>query len=681
MYRADATVQVDDDTGALNDKLGDLAEMFSGKSTADAEIELIRSRGVVDDTVRQLHLDITAQPRYFPLIGQRIARASSGDALADPVWGLARFAWGGEMLTVSQFDVPPALYEKKFTLVAGAGRQFQLEDSSGKLLLKGRVGVVVAATTPDGPVRLRVDKLVARAGTEFRLSRASTQVTTARLQKTVDVEEKTKQSGIIGIQLDGDDSERTAATVNAIVRGYVQRNVDWKSGQAQQMLGFLGNQLPQLRTDLEQSEQRYNTFRNKNGTVDLDAESRLLLQAIADAKTQTVALQQQRSELLQRFTATHPSVTAIDAQLADLRRQQAQLGAQVATLPNTQQSAARLMRDVDINSDLYTNLMGNAEQLGVLKAGQLGNVRVVDYAVTAEEPVKPKKAVVIAAAAALGLMLGTVAAFARRALLNGLESPLEIEQIANAPVYAVISHSALQLRLQRAASRGETGVHILAVAAPDDIAVEGVRSLRTALQFRLAEAPNNVVMITGPRPDVGKSFMSANLAVVLASVGKRVLIVDGDMRRGKLHQYFGLSCKQGLPDLIGGESLDAVVRRQVLPNLDVLTRGAGSTMPSEMLSGERLGTLVDQLAKAYDIVILDTPPILAVTDSALIGKYAGTTLLVMRHARHSAAELRETTRLLRGAGVSVNGILLSDVPQRASDYAHSAYHSTPETTG
>jgi tyrosine-protein kinase Etk/Wzc len=301
--------------------------------------------------------------------------------------------------------------------------------------------------------------------------------------------------------------------------------------------------------------------------------------------------------------------------------------------------------------------------------------------VAAEEPVKPKKAIVIAAATALGLMLGTVAAFARRALRNGLESPLEIEQIANAPVYAVISHSERQLRLQRAASKGEAGAHILAVVAPDDIAVEGVRSLRTALQFRLAEAPNNVVMITGPRPDVGKSFLSVNLAVVLASVGKRVLIVDGDMRRGKLHQYFGLQRERGLPDMIGGASLDTVVRREVLPNLDVLTRGAGSPMPAEMLFGERLGTLVDQLAKAYDVVILDTPPVLAVTDSALIGKCAGTTLLVMRHARHSAAELRETTRLLGASGVSVNGILLSDVPQRASDYAHSAYHSMPETAG
>ncbi|WP_231585016.1 Wzz/FepE/Etk N-terminal domain-containing protein [Burkholderia sp. 9120] len=335
VYRADATVQVDDENGALNDKLGDLAQMFNGKASADAEIELIRSRGVVDDAVRQLHLDIDARPRYFPLIGRRIARSASADMLAEPMWGLARFGWGGEALRVSQFDVPPSLYDRKFTLIAGDGQQFDLLDPHGDPVLKGRVGELLDGMTPDGAVRLRVDGVVARSGTEFRLSRASTQLTTALLQKTLDVAEKTKQSGVIGIRLDGDDSARTAATVNAIVHGYVRRNVGWKSAQAQQMLGFLGNQLPQLRGDLEQAEQRYNTFRNRNGTVDLDAESRLLLQAIADGKTQTAALRQQRLELLQRFTPTHPSVTAIDAQLASLRRQQADLGAKVAALPDT----------------------------------------------------------------------------------------------------------------------------------------------------------------------------------------------------------------------------------------------------------------------------------------------------------------------------------------------------------
>jgi len=679
VFRADAMVQVDDSSGAVNDKLSDLAELFGGKATADAEIELIRSRELIDATVRSLHLDIDAKPRYFPLIGSWIARNAATDQLAPPLWGLSSYAWGGEQLEVTQFDVPPILYDEKFTLIAGANRTFELKGPNGDVVLKGRLGEPVAGKTQYGPVSLMVGTLVARAGTVFKLKRSSTQLVTEKLQKNLDISEKVKQSGIVGVRLDGADSARTADTVNAIVRGYVQRNVGLKSGQAAQMLGFLGNQLPELRSGLDNSEQRYNTFRNKTGTVDLVEESRLLLQSIVDGKTRITALQQQRAELLQRFTPSHPSVAAIDAQLADLQREQNQLTAKVSSLPDTQQAAVRLMRDVNVNTGLYMNLMTSAQQLQILKAGQQGNVRVVDYAVVAEQPVKPKKLIVIGAAGVFGLLLGVGAALLRRSLNRGMEDTLEIEEAAGVPVYAIILHSERQIGLQRSARRGDRGQHVLAASSSGDIAVEGIRSLRTALLFRMATATNNVVMVAGPRPDIGKSFLSVNLAAVLASAGKRVLLVDADLRRGNLHSYFGKLRDPGLQDVMTGAAIDAVVRRHVLPGLDLLTRGALSSSPSEVLMSDRLGKVIEHLSGAYDLVIVDTPPILAATDSSVIGKHAGTTLLVMRHGQHSETELRESMRLLGSAGVEVNGIVLTDVPQRTTAYGtYSSYASATE---
>jgi len=677
VFRADAMVQVDDSAGAVNDKLGDLAQLFGGKATADAEIELIRSRELIDATVRSLHLDIDAKPRYFPLIGSWIARNAAADQLAAPLWGLSSYAWGGEQLEVTQFDVPPALYDQKFKLIAGSNNTFELKGPDGDVVLTGRLGEPVAGKTQYGPVSLTVNTLKARAGTVFQLRRSSTQLVTEKLQKNLDISEKVKQSGIVGVRLDGADSARTADTVNAIVRGYVQRNVGLKSGQAAQMLGFLGNQLPELKSGLDDSEQRYNTFRNKSGTVDLVEESRLLLQSIVDGKTRITTLEQQRADLLQRFTPGHPLVAAIDAQLADLQREQNQLTAKVSSLPDTQQAAVRLMRDVNVNTGLYMNLMTSAQQLQVLKAGQQGNVRVVDYAVVAEQPVKPKKAIVIGAAGVLGLLLGVAAALLRRSLNRGMEDTVAIEEAAGVPVYAVILHSERQIGLQRAARRGDRGQHVLASSSSGDIAVEGIRSLRTALLFRMAKASNNVVMVAGPRPDIGKSFLSVNLAAVLASAGKRVLLIDADLRRGNLHAYFGKFRDPGLQDVITGAAIDSVIRRHVLPNLDVLTRGALSPSPSEVLMSDRLGKIIDHLSHAYDLVIVDTPPILAATDSSVIGKHAGTTLLVMRHGRHSETELRESMRLLGGAGVEVNGIVLTDVPQRSAAHGtYSAYEST-----
>lgn len=678
VYRADVLIQVDDDSGSgnINAKLGDLASLFQNKATADAEIELIRSRMVVGETVRSLHLDVGVRPHYFPVIGELIARRSSRNGVTDPALGMSRFAWGGEKLEVTRFDVPHKLYGQAFTVVAGEAQRFELRDPHGNTMLHGRVGNFERVMTQYGPIELTVTTLAAHAGTMFDLTRSSTQLTIEDLQKALDAREKIKQSGIISVNLDGTDAEKTAATVNAVAHIYVQRNVDRKSAQAEQMLSFLGEQLPQLRGDLDTAEQRYNTFRAQHGTIDLEAEGKLLLQSIVDSKTKLIELQQQRSELVQRFTTEHPSVVAIDAQIGELRQQQEVFDRRVGTLPATQQQALRLMRDVQVNTDLYTKLLDSTQQLRILKAGQLGNVRAVDYAVVAEKPVKPKKLLVIALSAIFGLLLGCTIAFVRRVLNRGLESPAEIERAVDVPVYAIISRSERQMKLQQLPRRDALGPRVLASAFPEDIAVEGIRSLRTALQFGILKPDNNIVMLTGPRPGVGKSFLSVNLATVLAATGKRVLLVDADMRRGNVHTYFELPRKPGLSDVIGGIAPEKAIHREVLPKLDVLMSGTVPSSPAELLMSERFAQVLVQFGKEYDVVIVDSPPVLAVTDPVLIGKHAGATLLVMRHGRHSAAELGETTRQLNSAGVTVNGILLTDVPQRASSYgAFSEYEA------
>lgn len=678
IYRADAMIQVDSDPGAasLNDKLGDLATLFQTKATADAEIQLIGSRMVVTDAVQRLHLDIDAKPHYFPLIGRAIARYRSADGgVADAVAGLSSYAWGGERINVSRFDVPPGLYDKKFTLFNVDGQHFELRDPDGNAVLRARVGDDASTNTEAGPIKLKVDSLLARDGARFDLKRLSTQLTVAELQKALEVSEKAKQSGIISVKLAGPDPVLAAATLNTIASLYVERNVDRKSAQAQQMLDFLGEQLPQLRAELDKSEARYNAFRAKSGAIDLEAQGKLLLQSMVDAKTRLIELQQQRTELAQRFTASHPSVVAVDARIAEIESQQRQYEKQITELPDAQQQVLRLMRDVRVNTDLYMKLLDSAQQLRVLKAGQLGNVRTVDYAVVPEEPVRPRKILVVPLAGALGLVLGCVAALGRRMLNRGLESPADIEHAMEVPVYAIISHSEKQLALAAPGRRRDASrPSVLAAAFPDDVAVEGLRSLRTALQFGVLKPENNIVMVTGPRPGVGKSFISVNLAAVLAATGKKILLIDADMRRGDVHSNFSIKCSPGLSEVIAGADPEGAIHRQLLPNLDVMTAGSPPDSPAELLLCERLGQLLKQFAAVYDMVIVDTPPVLAVTDPVVIGKHAGATLMVVRHGRHSAAELQESARQLSSGGVIIGGALLTDVPERGMGYgAYSNY--------
>ncbi|MDR5772346.1 MULTISPECIES: polysaccharide biosynthesis tyrosine autokinase [unclassified Caballeronia] len=667
-YKADALIQVEESNNAGNaqanpNALQAVSQMFDAKSTTAAQIELLRSRLVVDDTVRRLHLDISALPHTMPFVGGVVGSVFNMFNMPIPSGYLSRFAWGNEQIDVPLFDTPKELYEKKFTLVAGENGTYVLNDPDGVSILTGKVGQEAAGVTAFGPVKLKVDKLESPAGVQFELQRFSTLTTIDNLQKRLTVAETALQSGIIGLSLEGGNPKEIAQIVNNIANRYVAQDANKRSAEAENTLSFLDQQLPILKKQLDEAEQKYNTFRNKQGTVDLSEESRLLLQQIVDNKTKLTDLQQQRAELSLRFTANHPSVQALDAQIASLTGAQTRLGKNVSTLPDTEQTALRYLRDVRVNTELYTNLLNSAQQLRIAKAGQIGNVRVVDYAQAPDDPVRPKRVIVILIAAGIGLVLGILIAFVRKSLYGGVERPEEIEKQLGVRVFAIVPRSTQQLRLQRKVGMRREGLHVLAAQAPEDAAVEGIRGLRTSLNLQLADARNNVVMLTGSRPEAGKSFLSVNLATLVASTRKRVLLIDGDMRRGDIHSHFGVRHSPGLSDVLMGADVTSAILHDVLPGVDLITKGSLPSHPSELLASDRLGEVLEHLKQLYDLVIVDTPPVLAVTDATVIGKHAGTSLLVVRHGKNQVQEIGETMKRLHHGGVNMKGVLLTDVPQ------------------
>ncbi|MFM0061764.1 polysaccharide biosynthesis tyrosine autokinase [Paraburkholderia aspalathi] len=661
VYEANAMIQVEDSANPAQDALGDLASMFDSKQTAAAEMEIMQSRLVVSQTVSALHLDITASPRYFPIIGQLVARYSDEDGVSSAPLGLTSFAWGGEKIEVSSFDVPKKYYGKKYTLVAEKNNRFVLRNPDDVIVAQGDVGSLVSGA--DMATSIKLNSLVARPGSVFFVQRESTLETIDKLQKKLVIVEKTKQSGVISLSLDGPDAGTTASTINKIASAYVQQNIDRKSSEAQHTLEFLDTQLPALRKELDQAEDRYNAYRNKKGTVDLTEESRLLLQQIVDGRTKLADLQAQRFEMAQRFAETHPAVVALDAQIENLQNQQEQLNHRVLMTPDTEQMALRLLRDVRVDTELYTNLLNNAQQLKIVKAGQVGNVRVVDFAVADDVPVQPKRALVIAISAAFGLALGVGLVFVKKALFGGIEDSEGIERAAGLSVLAVIPHSSHQAQLQ-GPMRNRSGQRVLAVSMSDDVAIEGMRSLRTALEFSLVDARNNVIVVTGPRPGIGKSFTAVNLSAVLAGGGKRVLLIDADMRRGDAHSYFNVTRQPGLSDALNGHAVEDLIVRDVVPGLDFMPKGSFIRNPAELLHSIELNSILERVSKLYDVVLIDTPPVLPVTDATVISKLAGATLLVARHGHHTEAEIKETAKRLRAGGAALKGILFTDAPLR-----------------
>lgn len=689
VYQADILVQVEDSPNSANSLLGDVSSLFDVKALATAEIEIIRSRMVVGKAVDNLRLYISARPSYFPFVGAWIAGRSGG--LSEPgLFGFGGFAWAKESIDVVQFDVPASVEGEKFKLTALGEGRYRLEQPSLDTPLEGRVGQVLKASQSVGTITLLVTDLKAKPGIVFDLVRSSQLQTIESLQNQLKIAEKGKQSGIIGASLDGTNPKLTANILNEIGEEYVAQNIKRKAAEAEKSLVFLGDMLPQLKAELERAEVKYNEMRNKRNTFNLSEEGKAFLTESVATETGLLELKQKRTELLTRFTATHPGVQALDQQIAAMNAKVASMAARMKTFPNVEQDTMRLMRDVQVNNDLYVGLLNNMQQLKLVKAGKVGNVRLLDNARVPEQPIKPKKSLTVLLAAIVGLLAGIVAAFVRDALYGGITDSQDIEQHTGLSVYATVPLSVAQAALTEEIRQRKRGQFVLADRNPNEPSIESLRSLRTALQFAMLDADNNRVLLTGPTPGVGKSFISANLSVVMATGGKRVLLIDADMRKGHLNQYFGKDRNNGLADvLIGNASFEQAVHRDVFENLDFLSTGGLPPNPAELLFNERMVKLLEEIGQQYDLVLIDTPPVLAVSDTAVLAARCGTVFLVTRFEKTTIGEVNESAKQLRQANADVNGVVFNGLDPNAYRYGYGSkygryryayYGYAPETS-
>ena len=675
VYQANALIQVE---AKKNDPMGfsDVSSMLGKESPSATEIELIKSRKNIGAAVDNLKLDISIHPKYFPVVGEYIARRFKPDterSVASPVFGMNSYAWGGERLELTEFELPQELRGKQFILISGEGGNFTLFDSDNNLILKGRVGEAI----DEKGIKLQVKALQANSGTAFSLVRSPRLSTILNYQGALEVIERGKESGMIGLALESTVPAKAIQILDEISRLYVQQNIERTSAEAAQSLGFLRDQLPQVRKDLEKAENALNQFQIRSKSIDISLEAKAILDQIVSLDTAISTLKLQQAEMDRKFTQQHPAYKALLSQLAQLTSKQQRLAKQVEGLPTTQQELFSLTRDLKVSTEIYTQLLNKAQELDVMRAGTVGNVRLIDTAdVDLASPVKPKKALIILIATLLGAFLAIGYVLFRKALNRGIENPDDIEKLG-LPVYASIPFSSLQ-KVEDEKSPGGRGTRaapLLASSHPTDLAIEGLRSLRTSLHFAMLEAENNRLMISGPSPKVGKSFVSSNLAAVIAQSGQRVLLVDVDLRKGYIHKMFGIPVENGLSDVLTKRcDLDSAIHRTEVENLDVIGRGQIPPNPSELLMHKNFSEFLEQISAKYDQVILDTPPFLAVTDAAIVGRQSGTNLIVTRFELNPAREIELTMRRFAQNGIELKGAIFNGVEKRASaKYGYGAY--------
>lgn len=667
-YRATGLIQVEEKSSAALTGLKELGSLMGlgGDTTVAAEQEILGSRMVLDKVIDKQRLNILAEPAYFPFIGRAIASRYKGDGLADPVLGLDRFAWGGESIKVDSLFVPRDMLDEQLILKVEDNGVFGLFADHDEPVLTGKVGTRSTA----GHYSIFVAQMEARPGTRFKLVRLSADQALEELNKRYAIKERGKKSGILEVSLLGKESDKIGVVLDDILNTYVRQNVERRSAEAENTLAFLEKQLPEIKRQMDVAEAAYNNYRQTRGSLDLNIETQSVLQSLVEVDNQIVALRQERDELRQYFTAEHPRIQAANARIEQLKQRRAQFDSSVAKLPDTQQEVLRLARDVEVNTALYTNLVNTAQQLRVSKAGTVGDVRIIDSAAVTSKPVGLKPIAIAAIGGFLGFMASLGAVWCVRTLRVVVENPDEIESRLGLPVYASIPHSSEEVAINKR-SKGAKAGELLAVSNPEDDAIESLRSLRTTIHFALLDAQQNSLLITGPSPGLGKSFISKNLGAVLAQAGKRIVIVDADLRRGHINKEFGLKRETGISEFVAGDaSIDDVVKPTAVPNLWVVTTGQIPPNPSELLMHLRFEELLEKLGERFDTLIVDAPPILAVSDAAIIGRNVGATLMVARAGRHPVRELEQAVKRLNQSGVHVKGFVFNDLDTTKQRYRY-----------
>ncbi|HBS3342606.1 TPA: polysaccharide biosynthesis tyrosine autokinase [Klebsiella pneumoniae] len=658
IYQADALIQVEQKQA--NAILSNLSQMLPDSQPQSApEIALLQSRMILGKTVDDLNLQTRIKQKYFPLIGRGFSRLSGEKS---------------GIVTISRLYLPDNGKDESDLLLTVKDSNHYII-SNDDFEIEGKVGELL----DEKGISLKVDAIDAIPNTQFIITYVSRLKAITDLQEKLAVNDQGKDTGILTISMTGDNPQLIEKIVDSISENYLAQNIARQAAQDAKSLDFLSKQLPQVRSDLDQAEDKLNQYRRQSDSVDLSLEAKSVLDQIVNVDNQLNELTFRESEISQLYTKEHPTYKALMEKRKTLQDEKLKLNKRVSAMPETQQEILRLSRDVESGRAVYMQLLNRQQELNIAKSSAIGNVRIIDNAVTQPKPVKPKKIIIVLIGIFLGIVVSAGIVLLKVLLRRGIETPEQLEELG-INVYASIPVAEAFAR-KKVNDKGwgnrnsEQSQSFLAIENPADLAIEAIRGLRTSLHFAMMEARNNVLMISGASPNAGKTFVSSNLAAIIAQTGKKVIFIDTDMREGYTHKLFNVKNDKGLSDILSGKSdINGAVRTIEQANFDYISRGAVPPNPAELLMHRRFGELLNWASERYDIVVLDTPPILAVTDAAIIGNYAGTTLLVARFELNTAKEIDISVKRFEQTGVNVKGCILNGVVKKASSYYGYGYN-------
>ena len=675
-YQTDALIQIDDKSKSISALGTNISELVGTESTpAETERELIKSRMVLGPVVEQLFLDIKVRDPEIKstdriLQGKVPTQVSNED-------GVTLKTKNGNV-QIANFTVPLSYLNKPFTLIKTA-TGFKLSHTINDELIEysGNVGTLTTINTPDGEIKLTVNSLPSEGHT-ISITKLSKPNAIDALNNALTVAERGQKTGIIQLTLTGNDQQQVSRILTSVIDSYVTQNLVRGSKQTTTTLKFMESQIPQLKQKLEQSEQAFNKFREQYGTIDVTQEAEILINESAAIEKQVSDLNLKKAELLTYYTEEHPLVIQINDQLSTLKERRDQVKSGISRLPEMQREFLQLSQDTEINREIYLTMLKNYQQLQIAKAGEIGYVRVVDMPINTYRAIAPKKLQIRAIAFVLGAFLGSLLVLVKILFRNPVKDPESLEEKTGVPVLATIPRSKTSYNLSKKKNNNR---RLLAMVDHDGLSYEAIKSLRTSLMFAMPSTTKanmgtiqaetrllrqgKVIMITGEAPGIGKSYISSNLAETFSQLNKKVLIIDGDMRRGELHKIFTISQNFGLGDYLSrtNEPLADFIHPTSFDLIDFMPRGEHPNNPASLLASQKFADMMANLVAVYDIIVIDTPPVLAVSDAIITAKFADKVLMVTRYNYSIEGQVAYAIRQMQKGGVTVDGIVLNDVQQ------------------
>ena len=606
-----------------------------------------------------------------------MAHHYSGTKVASPFLHLKKYAWGGERITVSKFTVNTALFDHHpFTLTALRKNRFALYSPDGEFILKGRIGTLTRSKKfPQ--TSILVSQMHARPQQQFTVRLIPNRTIINQLKSAITTSDAGNNSnhsvdtGILNISLTWPDKTKAPIILNNILNIIKQKNIEQKTQTAQQALKFVQQQIPRIKNDLNSLQAKLNTYKAKEGIINIPAQALNVLSLKNTLIKKETQLKLLKEKLSHYFQPNHPAIKNLQIDLNTTKNQLKKINRTIQKTPQLDQEAVSLTRDLKVEDTLYSKLINQVQQLQIYKAGTIGDVRILNQATIPLTALPTHHKSISIGGGILAFILCSIILIMKEQLFSGVQNPQQLEQMLGISLHAVIPFS----QAQHALSKQETDhLKVLSLKQSKDVAIEGLRSLRTTLSLELLDSPNKIINIMGASPAIGKSFITLNLAHVFAEAGKKVLLICADMRKGKLHISLNIKQEPGLSDYLKDSvCLDEIIHHT--PHIDFISCGKYPENPAELLLKSEFKGLLKSVESQYDVILLDTPPILAVTDASIIGQNEGINLMAVGLGQNKIEELRATLNRLENNKIKLHGLVCNYYKKKSNSYDYNSYYN------